>query len=137
MILTHVKPEDIKPLWPRVREALGKLEQLDPDWQPEDAYHLLRMPIEHGGAVLTLIADDGFLIWQRYPGDDGRGLLFVLACVSWGMVNAMLKHYPHVYKELDELATKMNCKKIRHISKHAAWEGKHWKLLGHVYEREV
>lgn len=134
MILKHIKPEDLKEHWPKVREGLTKLEQFDPDWMPEDAYHLLRLGLPNG-AVLSLIAEDGFLIWQRYPGDDGRGMLFVLAIVAY-QAGSMLKHYPAIYEELDELARSMNCKRVRHISKHPEWEGK-FKLLGYVYEREI
>lgn len=132
--MTHVKPEDVKPIWPRVREALKKLEQYDPDWMPEDAYR----GILNGTSFLSLIGDDGFMIWQRFPGDDGRGMLWVLALASFVDAPAfcMLKHYKEVNRELDELAAKMNCKRIRHISKHEAWEGR-WKMLGHVFEREI
>lgn len=135
MILRHIPAAEVKPLWPRVREHLAKIESLEPDWIPEDAYHLLRTPLEQGGAVLTLIADDGFMVWQRYPGDDGRGMLFILALVAYER-GGLLKHYPAIYGELDNLAKTMNCKRIRHISPHKSW-GKQWRLMGHVFEREV
>jgi hypothetical protein len=114
---------------------LKRIEALNPDWIPEDAYHLLRMGLPNG-AVLSLIADDGFLIWQRYPGDDGRGMLFVLALAAYEG-HSLLKHYKTLNAELDELAAKMNCKRIRHISKHEQWADLGWSLLGHVYEREL
>ena len=102
---------------------------------PEDAYRALL----NGTAVLSLIASDGFLIWQRYPGDDGRGLLFVLALASFVDAPAfsMLKHYKTLLRELDELAQQMNCRRIRHISKHTEYADLGFKSLGYVYERET
>lgn len=131
-LLKHVSVAQLKEHWPRVREGLKRLECMSPDWLPEDAYHLLRIGMPNG-AVLSLISTDGFLIWQRYPGDDGRGLLFVLALVG----DAMLKHYTQLNEELDALARELSCARIRHISKHTEWADLRWKLLGHVYEREV
>lgn len=135
-MLEHIRPEDLKEHWPQVKEGLKRIEALAPDWLPEDAYYLLRLGIERSGAVLSLIGDDGFLIWQRYPGDDGRGMLFVLALVAYEG-KTLIKHYKTLNAELDELAKKMNCKRIRHISRHDQWIDLGWSLLGHVYEREL
>ncbi len=130
MILRHIAPADLREHWPRVRQGLQRIidDGLGPDWIPEDVYAGLR----NGGSHLAFVGDEGFIVWQHYPGEDGRGQLFILACEGTGM----LKHYPKVYDELDDLARKIGAKRIRHISKHETW-GKYWTLLGHIYEREV
>lgn len=130
MILRHVPPAQIKERWPRVVEGLKRIGE--PDWLPEDVYHLLRTPFDRGGAVLTLVGDDGFIVWQRYPGDDGRGMLFVIACAG-----DLEKHYPQVYEELDALAREIGCARIRHISPRKGWERRGWTMKGYVYERAL
>ena len=132
-VLTHVTPDRLKDYWPMVREGLKRLECMSPDWLPEDAYHLLRVGMPHGACLSIIDSNKGFLIWQRYPGDDGRGMLFVLALVG----EDLLRLYKPLNSELDALAREMGCRKVRHISKHTDWEHLNWKLLGHVYEREV
>ena len=131
-LLTHITPDQLREYWPRVRTGLLRLEDSSPDWIPEDAYHLLRLGMPHG-ACLSLIADDGFIIWQRLPGADGCGMLFVLAMVA----ENMLKHHRALSTELEELARQMQCRRIRYISKRTEWASLNWTLLGHVYEREL
>jgi hypothetical protein len=132
-LLKHVKSDELKEHWSWVREGLARLECMGPDWVPEDCYHLLRLGLPHG-AMLSIIGDKkGFLVWQRYPGDDGRGQLFILALVG----NDLLRHYKELDAELDDLARQLSCRKIRHISKHTQWADLNWSLLGHVYEREL
>lgn len=135
-ILRFVPTDEVKQHWPRVRAGLERIiaDGLQPDWIPEDVYTSLRgLPPTAPTAYLYLVGEEGFIICQRYAGEDARGMLFVLACEGTGM----LKHYPAVYDELEELARKANCKRIRHISSHPQWEGKFWRLLGYVYEHEV
>lgn len=131
-ILYHVPTAEFKQHWPRVKAGLERIladEKLVCDWIAEDVYADLR----DGQAFLSLIGDDGFLVWQRYAGTDRRGMLFILACEGSGM----LKHYPAIYAELEAMARAVNTKRIRHISMRKEWESKFWKLTGYVYEHEV
>lgn len=87
-----------------------------------------------GDASLALIQDDAFLIWQRYPGDDGRGMLFILACEGFGLD----EHGPSVYAELESMARQLQCARIRMMSPRRGWERQSFfTLVGYVYEREV
>lgn len=131
-ILRHVSTAEFRPHWPRVKIGLERIladDKLCCDWIAEDVYADLR----DGQAFLSLVGDEGFIVWQRYAGTDRRGMLFILACEGTGM----LKHYPAVYAELEDMARKVNTKVIRHISMRKGWERNFWKLTGYVYEHKV
>jgi hypothetical protein len=108
------------------------MDALSPGWMPEDVYHLLRIGLKNGGAQLSM-DDRGFLIWQRYPGDDGRGMLFVLAGVS----DVYRETRGDVYASLKEIAKQMGCRSVRIISPRKGWvRDPFWKMTGYVYEHE-
>ena len=125
-----LRPGDYRDCWPRIRAGLERiLDEVGADWRPEDVYAELKA----GRAALFFVGDDGFIVLQRGTTLDGRNEMFVLAVEGAGM----LKHYPAVYEELEDLARKAGCSRLRHVSKHSQWEGRFWTLTGHVYEHEV
>jgi hypothetical protein len=131
--IRHVPPEEVADHWPRVREELKRLDRFAPEWEAEDMYHLLRVGIKNGGAQLS-VNDDGFMIWQRYPGDDGRGMLFIIAMAG--------KRYQEtradVYAEVQTLAKQMGCRVVRMISPRKGWSrDPFWNMTGYVYEHAV
>lgn len=129
-ILTHVKPIDVYDHWPRVEAGLQRIcKRHTPDWIPPDIYRALL----NDTAWLVLVGGDGFLVVEKYPGANGRGVLFVVACEG----TDMQKNYDDAMVELVELAKKLGCKRIRHISPRKGWAAKFWRSVGYVYEREV
>jgi hypothetical protein len=129
--LIHVPPNEIDAHWPRVRAGLQRIvKRTAPDWKPGDVLCALA----RGDAFLALIEDDAFLIWQRYPGDDGKGMLFILACEGKGLA----LHGPAVYAELEQMARRMQCARIRMMSPRRGWSKQpFWTLTGYVFEHEV
>lgn len=129
--MIHVPPNKVADHWDRVKRGLERIiRKTSPDWTPGDVLCALA----RGDAFLALIEDDAFLIWQRYPGDDGRGMLFILACEGRGLA----KHGPAVYEELEQMARRTNCARIRMMSPRRGWYGEEfWTLIGYVFEHEV
>lgn len=128
----HVKTSEIDDYWPRVRSGLERIiERTEPDWMPEHVY----LALVSGAANLVMVNDGrSFVIWQKYPGDDLRGLFFVLAAEGEG-----LREYgDDVHAELERLARATNCRKMRMMSPRRGWE-RHpfWRMTGYVYEHEV
>jgi hypothetical protein len=130
MILRHILPQDIDAEWSRVRAGLERIvKRRNPDWIPEHLYRSLA----NDTARLAMVGDDGFLIWERYPGADNRGQLFIVACEG----RDMMRNYEEAMGEVVELAKRLNCRRIRHISERKGWGAKFWRPVGFVYEYEV
>jgi len=130
MILQHIAATGVSDHWPRVEAGLQRICKLhSPDWIPPDIYRHLLNETAH----LALVGDNGFLIWERYPGTNGQGMLFLVACEG----SDMMANYDEAMGEVVELARRLNCKRIRHISPRKGWAAKFWKPTGYVYEYEV
>lgn len=131
--MIHVLPQDIDKHWDRVKSGLERIiRRTGPTWRPEHVYvALTREPTPD--AYLALIEDDAWLIWQRYPGDDRRGMLFVWACEGAGY----WKHKDKVHKELEDMARKVQAKTIRLIGRKGWGFDPFWRHVGYVYEHEV
>lgn len=128
--MIHIPPAAVNQHWPRIRTGLERIQEKDPQsWDIEDVYtSLLR-----GDAFVALIADDGFLIWQRYAGDDKRGMLFV-----WCLEGKNLElHAKPVQQELVDMAKRLHCKTIRIIGRRGWGRDPFWRFAGYVYEHEV
>lgn len=129
--MIHVPANEIDQHWPRVAAGLARIiARTQPAWTAGDVLCALAS----GGAFLFLVGADGFVILQRFAGDDGKGMLFVLASAGkdWG------GDRPAVYAEIEEVARRMQCRVIRMISPRAGWQrDPYWSLVGHVYEHEV
>lgn len=129
---THVKPPEVDEHWPRVRAGLERIiAKTAPDWMPEHVY----LALVTGAANLVMVnGGESFVIWQRYPGDDLRGLFFVLATEGEGL----WRYGNDVHAELERMARATNCRKMRMMSPRKGW-GRHpfWRLSGYVYEHEV
>lgn len=130
--IVHVATRDIDDWWPRVRAGLERIiAKTAPDWMPEHVY----LALVSGAANLVIINEgESFVIWQRYPGDDLRGLFFVLATEGEGL----WRYGNDVHAELERLAQQHGCRKMRMMSPRRGWE-QHpfWRLAGYVYEHEV
>lgn len=127
--MTHVHLLDIAKHWDRVKVGLERIAlKAAPNWNVED----VRVALMSGEAVLSLV-DGGFVIWQRYPGDDRQGMLFILA--AEGQRSSGPEHYN---AELVELATQLRCRVVRMISPRKGWQREpFWSMTGYVYEHEV
>jgi hypothetical protein len=127
----HVPSNRVADHWDRVRAGLDRIiRKTAPDWSAGDVLCALA----RGDAFLALIEDDAFLIWQRYPGDDGRGMLFILACEGRGLA----LHGPAVYAELETMARNLRCARVRMMSPRKGWASEpFWTLTGYVFEHEV
>jgi len=130
--IVHVAPRDVDDWWPRVRTGLQRIiEKTAPDWMPEHVY----LALVSGAANLMMVNEgESFVIWQRYPGDDLRGLFFVLATEGEGLD----RDGPAIHAELERLAGQHGCRKMRMMSPRKGW-GRlpFWRLTGYVYEHEV
>jgi hypothetical protein len=130
LTLTHVAKQDIDEHWDRVRAGLERiLRKYEMPWKPEHAY----VALATGTAYLSLIGEDGFLIWARYPGDDMRGLVHVWCLEGHGLA----KHQEPVRRALEDLARTTNCRAIRIIGRKGWGRDGYWKHGGHVFEHEV
>lgn len=100
-----------------------------PNWDDSNVYQALA-----DGRAWLFVDEQGFLIVERYPGDDGQGMLFVLALEGRGYQ----EHKDRIYAEIDALAKHCQCRVIRMISPRKGWmRDPFWKMAGYVYEHEV
>lgn len=130
--ILHVPTRNIDDHWPRVRQGLERIiAKTAPDWMPEHVY----LALVSGAANLLMVNEgESFVIWQRYPGDDLRGLFFVLAAEGEGL----RRYGDEVHAELERLARASGCRKMRMMSPRKGWERlPFWRLSGYVYEHEV
>jgi hypothetical protein len=126
----HVAKQDIDQHWDRVRAGLERiLRKYTVAWRPEHVY----VALANGTAYLSLIDEDGFLIWARYPGDDMRGLLYVWCLEGRGLA----KHQEPVRRALEDLARATKCRAIRIIGRKGWGRDGYWKYGGHVFEHDV
>ena len=129
--MIHVPPNRIDEYWPRVREGLQRIIDKTPyqlGWAPGDVLCALASQ----GAYLA-IEDDGFMVWQRLSGDDGRGVLFVWALCCDDMAPRIDAFYP----ELEQMARDVKCKTIRLVGRKGWAAHDFWHSAGYVYEHEV
>lgn len=129
--MIHVAPAAVERHWPRVKAGLERgLRRYPQPWEPEH----VRAQLASGSAFLSLIENDAFLIWSRCAGDDMRGLLFIWCCEGRGLK----QHKATTYKELDDMARAMSCKRIRIIGRRG-WgrDADYWRPMGYVFEHEV
>jgi len=130
--MQHIPPNQVSEHWDRVRVGLQRIIDKSPHvlaWAPGDVLCALAS----GSAHLALIDDDGFMIWQRLPGDDGRGMLFV-----WALEGKNLgQHLVPIEQALVVLAKHCNSKRIRIVGRKGWGRSKFWQPAGYVYEHEV
>lgn len=130
--MQHILPNQVDEHWDRVKAGLQRIinKAGTPGWTPGDVLCALAS----GSAHLALIDDDAWLIWQRYPGDDGKGILFIWACEGIGLK----RHGPKVFAELQDMARFMKCRVVRMISPRKGWAAEDFfRMTGYVYEHEV
>lgn len=97
----------------------------------EDVYVALR----GGQAWMFTVEADGFVILQRHVDVDGSGTLFIW--MTWGHSGEMRQHYEAAIAELEGMARKANCARLRMWSNRRGWQRAGWTLKAYVYEREI
>jgi len=128
--LIHVPARHVPDHWERVKTGLQRvIARGGVTWSVGDVFCALGAE----NAFLALIDDDGFLIWQRYPGDDGLGMLFV-----WVLEGKNLggQRAP-VEQALLSLARHVKARTIRIIGRKGWGRSPFWSPAGYVYEHEV
>ena len=127
--MTLVPVEKLHTVWEWVEKGLYEIRNKGrQSWLPADVYVQLR----HKAALLFVIEDAGFLIFQILPGDDFRGVLHIWC--AWGDLKP---HEQTLYQEIDAYAKTLGVARIR-VYGRKGWGRRGWvKLTGYVFEREV
>ena len=95
------------------------------------SYHVAAQ-ILNATAFLFAVEGAGFLVLQKLPGDDCRGVLHVW--IVWGQ----LKPYEQqIYDELDGMAKQLGLRCVRAVGRKGWSRRGYFKPVGIVYEREV
>lgn len=134
--LSAIPVSKVRDVWERVRKGLvSTLLKTEDRWIPEDVYHALL----GGTAVLFMVDQDqdeiGFFVAKEWADIDGKALFIWVLYVDPNSIGR--ERYLEMLAQVDELAKKAGCKRIRHYSPRG-WDGMGmFTLKQHIFEREV
>jgi len=129
MELRYIPPEQLRSVWPRVRDGLAKVQEASPEpWWPEDVYHALKT----GAAQLFTAGDDALVVTAiDVEPFSGNRTLHLWAGYSEGesVVDAAID-------QLKRIARESGCTSIRFGSTRKGWS-KRYAIQSITYEVPV